>query len=181
MIDYNLIDRITAIKLELEYETDNTYSILIAIRNILHQSDGLSYLQIKNILIHYFNIYPNENVNYNVINLITNPISANNNFMLSILLNNFNENDTQSNSEELESLNSTDDSSNEIIEETSYDPNFFLGQNNFHQSNNNINYLLNLFNLSGNGINSFAGNNINPFSNFPIHPTRPRMALNRLR
>ena len=48
MTDYNLIDRISAIKLELEYETENIYSILIATRNILHQSDGMSYSEIRN-------------------------------------------------------------------------------------------------------------------------------------
>ena len=121
MSDYNIIDRITAIKLELEYETNNIYYILIAIRNILHQSDGMSYIQIKNILIQYFIIYPDQNDNYNLINLITNPLTASNNSMLSILLNfhnqnnqdnqntNFNNlNNLQSNSDDLESLESLD-------------------------------------------------------------------------
>ena len=56
MTDYNLIDRITAIRLELENETSNSYRILIAVRNILHQSDGMSYSAIRNILITYYNL-----------------------------------------------------------------------------------------------------------------------------
>ena len=182
MSDYNIIDRITAIKLELEYETNNIYYILIAIRNILHQSDGMSYIQIKNILIQYFTIYPNQNVNYNLINLITNPLTAYNNSMLSILLNfhnqnnqntNFNNvNNLQSNSDDLESLESLD-SDDDNFQNNSTNSTFIHNQNyttyplsditnnTFNQNFNNLFYgpendqLFNLFepNISNN-INS---------------------------
>lgn len=191
MADYNLIDRITAIKLELEYETENIYSILIAIRNILHHSDGMSYLQIKNILLQYFNLYPNSQVNYYVINLITNPLTANNNSIISMLLNFYEENNSQS--EELESLDSDSDyndqnnTSNSTFNNNYYnDPLFnpinlnesnldsiFYGPqnyqfNNYFESNisNNFNSMLTLSNFLGQGINYYGINNNNVLNLF---------------
>ena len=188
MSDYNIIDRITAIKLELEYETNNIYYILIAIRNILHQSDGMSYIQIKNILIQYFIIYPDQNVNYNLINLITNPLTASNNSMLSILLNfhnqnnqntNFNnQNNLQSNSDDLESLESLD-SDDDNFQNNSANSTFIHNQNyttyplsditnnTFNQNFNNLFYgpendqLFNLFepNISNNVNSIFSLSN----------------------
>lgn len=189
MIDYNIIDRITAIKLELEYETNNFYFILITIRNILHQSDGMSYNQIKNILIQYFILYPNENVNINLINLITNPITANNNSMISILLNMYNENNQLTNSE-LESLDSDDDNlqhnniNSTFIHNQNYPvyPSHYFSNNIFNQNfnnifsgpennqlfnqfepniSNNINSIFSLSNFLGQGIQSYNGTNNN--------------------
>jgi hypothetical protein len=99
MTDYNLIDRITAIKLELEYETNNSYSIIIAIRNILHQSDGLSYPEIRDILITYFNLNPDPTINNNIINLITGPNTATSNSHMMLLLNHLNPNNQFTNNE----------------------------------------------------------------------------------
>ena len=47
MTDYNLFDRITAIRYELEFETSN-YRLLVYIRNILNDIDELSYQSINN-------------------------------------------------------------------------------------------------------------------------------------
>ncbi len=184
MLDYNLIDRISAIKLELEYETNNIYSILIAIRNILHQSDGMTYLQIKNVLVQYFNLYPHVSVNYNLICLITNPFIANNNSMISILLNSFNENNTNStsSSSEVESLDSIDDNSQEDLLPIDNQPypmstnvifdnylnNMFYGppnnqlNNNFEPNiSNSVNSILTLSNFTGHGIRNYGTNNNN--------------------
>ena len=87
MTDYNLIDRITAIRLELESETSNNFRILFAIRNILNHSDGMSYSEIRNILITYYNLNPVEGINNNTINLITSPDATLNNSLNYLLLN----------------------------------------------------------------------------------------------
>ena len=139
MTDYNLIDRISAIKLELEYETENIYSILIATRNILHQSDGLTYLEIRNALTEYFNLNPQSNVNNSIINLITNPITANNNSMISILLNHFNQPEvTLDYSDELQysdSNSEANDSDEECIES-------YTSEEELHESNNENNIII---------------------------------------
>ena len=112
MTDYNLIDRITAIRLELESETSNQYRILIAVRNILHQSDGLSYNAIRNILITYYNLNPNIGINSNIINLITSPDANVNNSINALLLNQYNNinNPTNNTSEDISDNNSDDES-----------------------------------------------------------------------
>ncbi len=107
MTDYNLIDRITAIRLELENETSNSYRILIAVRNILHQSDGMSYSAIRNILITYYNLNPIIGINTNIINLITSPNANLNNSMNALLLNQYNINNPPNNTSD---DNSTDES-----------------------------------------------------------------------
>jgi len=172
MTDYNLIDRISAIKLELEYETENTYSILIAIRNILHQTDEMSYLEIKNALIEYFNLNPQSNINVNIINLITNPNTSNNNSMMVILLNFLNQQDGQSlnaleheleySDSDLDSDTDSDTSSEELLEESNnqnlyngeIQPIYDVAANNVTDYINNTNvyneYLNNIFYGSGN-------------------------------
>ena len=162
MTDYNLIDRISAIKLELEYETENIYSILIAIRNILHQSDGMSYLEIKNALIEYFNTHPHPNVTNNIINLITNPATANNNSMITILLNYLNQSPLHFNyNSELNSDDEIDSDDEEIIEESNYNindqiqPIYDIAGNNVTDYVNNVSntynqYLSNIFYGTGN-------------------------------
>ena len=171
MTDYNLIDRISAIKLELEYETENTYSILIAIRNILHQTDEMSYLEIKNALIEYFNLNPQSNINVNIINLITNPNTSNNNSMMTILLNFLSQQNGQSSNasdyeleySDLDSDTESDISGDEILEESNnqyfyngeIQPIYDIATNNVTDYiNNNTNayneYLSNIFYGSGN-------------------------------
>ena len=149
----------------------------------------MSYNQIKNILIQYFTLYPNQYVNFNLINLITNPLTANNNSMISILLNFYNQNNLQSNfynpnnlesnSEELESLDSDDDNFQD--NNSTYIPNqnstIFPSSNLTNQNFNNIfygpenNQLFNVFepNISNNinsvfSLSNFLGQNINSFN-----------------
>jgi hypothetical protein len=134
MTDYNLIDRITAIRLELENETSNSYRILIAVRNILHQSDGMSYSAIRNILITYYNLNPIIGINTNIINLITSPNANLNNSINSLLLNQYNTNNQHNTSEDLLDDNSdieTTDNSLSISEDESID------EDNLEQQNQN--------------------------------------------
>jgi len=163
MTDYNIIDRISAIKLELEYETENVYSILIAIRNILHQTDGMSYLEIKFALTEYFNLNPQSNININIIDLITSPSTANNNSMMTILLNFFNQQNTQisesnDSDDDLEYSSDTDsDTSNEeILEET----------NNQHMYNNEIQPI---YDITGNNITDYINSNTNNYNQYLSH------------
>lgn len=134
MTDYNLIDRITAIRLELENEISNSYRILIAVRNILHQSDGMSYSAIRNILITYYNLNPIIGINTNIINLITSPNANLNNSINSLLLNQYNTNNQHNTSEDLLDDNSdieTTDNSLSISEDESTD------EDNLEQQNQN--------------------------------------------
>ena len=66
MTDYNLINKITAIRLELEYETDNNFKILIAIRNILNQTYEMTYTEIKQVLKIYYNLHHVDSINENI-------------------------------------------------------------------------------------------------------------------
>lgn len=168
MTDYNLIDRISAIKLELEYETENIYSILIATRNILHQSDGMNYLEIRNALTEYFNLNPQANINNSIINLITNPATANNNSMLSILLNYFNESEFIFNySDELQYSDSDSDSNNsdeECIE--SYTSEEELQES----SNQNIyNQMQPIYDIAGNNITDYINNTTTNYNQYLSH------------
>ena len=95
MTDYNLIDRITAIRLELENETSNIYRILLAVRNILHQADNMSYSSIRTILMTYYCLYPIEGININIINLITSPNANINSSINTLLLNQQHTNNNQ--------------------------------------------------------------------------------------
>ena len=166
MTDYNLIDRISAIKLELEYETENIYSILIATRNILHQSDEMTYLEIRNALTEYFNLNPQSNVSNSIINLITNPITANNNSMISILLNHFNQPEvTLEYSDELLYSNSeSDDSDEECIES-------YISEEEILESDNeNIyNHMQPIYDIAGNNITDYINNTVNNYNEYLSH------------
>ena len=129
MTDYNLIDRITAIRLELENETSNSYRILIAVRNILHQSDGMSYSAIRNILITYYNLNPIIGINTNIINLITSPNANLNNSMNALLLNQYNINNPPNNTSDDNSDNDSTDESLSISEDNSTDEDNLEQQN----------------------------------------------------
>ena len=166
MTDYNLIDRISAIKLELEYETENIYSILIATRNILHQSDEMTYLEIRNALTEYFNLNPQSNVNNSIINLITNPITANNNSMISILLNHFNQPEgmLEYSDELLYSDSDSDDSNEECIES-------YTSEEELLESNNeNIyNNMQPIYDIAGNNITDYINNTTNNYNEYLSH------------
>lgn len=177
MTDYNLIDRITAIKLELEYESNNIFSILIALRNILHNSDEMTYNEIRDILIEYFQINPDSRISENLINLVTNPNTSGNNSVMMMGFHYFNnllpnqvveandsDDDIESDSDSI--LTDTD---SEIIDNINNDnvnnDNFINNNLNHHHPINNIyyEYLNNLFYGSGNihyNMNNYPLNNI---------------------
>ena len=71
MVDYNLIDRVTALKLEFEEDYSNSISLFRAIFSVLKNNDGLNNNQIKKIFIEYIKIYPCNGINSQVINNIT--------------------------------------------------------------------------------------------------------------
>ena len=162
MTDYNLIDRISAIKLELEYETENIYSILIATRNILHQSDGMSYSEIRNALTEYFNLNPQANVNNSIINLLTNPATANNNSMISILLNYFNQPevsfDSCNSSSDSDSIHSSSDS--DSIHSSSE------SEEELHESNN---LMYPIYDIAGNNVTNYINNTTNDYNEYLSH------------
>tara|TARA_A100001015_G_scaffold307635_1_gene403875 strand:- start:1227 stop:1862 length:636 start_codon:yes stop_codon:yes gene_type:complete len=96
MIDYNLIDRILAIKIELESDIHNNVRILLAIKNILLNIDNYSISEINNILKEFYKLYPTENITDEIINFHTNENTffTNNNFnfnnIISLINNNSN-------------------------------------------------------------------------------------------
>lgn len=150
MTDYNLIDRITAIHLELENETSNSFTILIAIRNILNQSDGMSYPNIRNILIRYYQLNPVPGINSNLINLVTSPNANTNNSINYMLLNQFNYQNLNNpininvdNTNVYDNLNS--DSDNSVVSLESSDSNLSSDSNendsnDSNENDSNVNY-----------------------------------------
>ena len=153
MTDYNLIDRISAIKLELEYETENIYSILIATRNILHQSDEMSYSEIRIALTDYFNLNPQSNINNSIINLITNPVTANNNSMISILLTYFNQPEVSF--DYSGELQYSSDSDEESIESESEE-----------ELEESINQMHPIYDIAGNNITNYINNTTNDYNQY---------------
>ena len=182
MTDYNLIDRITAIHLELENETSNPFTILIAVRNILNQSDGMSYPYIRSVLLRYYQLNPVLGINSNLINLVTSPNANTNNSINYMLLNQFNNqnlnnqpNEEFDNDEDLLSDNSSEttlscDSESEGEDEDEDEDSELNNNNNNHENSNNTDPLLNYFssqelphyttpiNLSANNLNDIFTN-----------------------
>lgn len=70
-IDFNIIDRITAIRNELQQNTFDEYRILIGIRNILLDIDEMEINNVRRYLLHYYNSNRVQNINEDVINYIT--------------------------------------------------------------------------------------------------------------
>ena len=184
MTDYNLIDRITAIHLELENETSNAFTILIAVRNILNQSDGMSYPCIRNILIRYYQLNPVQGIDSNLINLVTSPNANTNNSLNYMLLNQFNyqnlnnpintnvDNNVNSESENsIVSLDSSIDSDSDLSIDSNEND-----SNDNHTNDNQINFnqqdpLLNYFSYQelphySTPINLYPNNLSDLFTNF---------------
>ena len=81
-INYSIIDRITALRYELQENTNNEIRIITGVRNILFDIDEMTMNEIRNHLIYYYNnIYQNNLITIDVINYIT---QTNNNTNLSI-------------------------------------------------------------------------------------------------
>lgn len=191
MTDYNLIDRITAIHLELENETSNVFTILIAIRNILNQSDGMSYPYIRNILIRYYQLNPVQGINSNLINLVTSPNANTNNSINYMLLNQFNyQNLNNPINTNVDNNNVISDSENSIESLDSSDSDISIDSNGNDINDNQINYnqqdpILNYFssqelphyttpiNLSPNNLTdlffNFQNTNLNNLGFVPLH------------
>ena len=71
-INYSIIDRITALRYELQENTNNEIRILTGIRNILYDVDEMTMNEIRSHLIYYYNnIYQNNVITLDVINYIT--------------------------------------------------------------------------------------------------------------
>ena len=70
MTDFNLIDRISALKLEFESSTDNPVTIFKSIFNVLKNRDGHQPDDIKKILRKYIRLYPCEGVDNRLISKI---------------------------------------------------------------------------------------------------------------
>ena len=81
-INYSIIDRITALRYELQENTNNEIRIITGVRNILFDIDEMTMNEIRSHLIYYYNnIYQNNLITIDVINYIT---QTNNNTNLSI-------------------------------------------------------------------------------------------------
>jgi len=168
MTDYNLIDRISAIKLELEYETENIYSILIATRNILHQSDEMSYSEIRIALTDYFNLNPQSNINNSIINLITNPVTANNNSMISILLTYFNQPEASFDySGELQYSSSDLDSNEESESEEELEES--IESESEEELEESSNQMQPIYDIAGNNITNYINNTTNDYNQYLNH------------
>ena len=155
MTDYNLINKITAIRLELEYETDNNFKILIAIRNILNQTYEMTYTEIKKVLKIYYNLHHVDSINENIIDIITSENNINNSIILTLLNNFHNQTNNQINNQinnqtnnvsedSLETLNSNSDSDDESLETLSSDNEILEeSDDNMQLSYNNLNTVSN--------------------------------------
>ena len=72
MTDYNLIDRITALKLEFESGiASSNYTIFKSIFNVLKNNDNLTPKEIRKALKRYIKLYPCEGVDDDIINSIS--------------------------------------------------------------------------------------------------------------
>jgi len=154
-INYNIIDRIAAIKIELEQNTFNEIRVLVAIRNILFDVDEMTMNEIKIHLLTYYNINPSLVINSEIINYITQVGSTTNsiNNLLSIWFNqpnssfingsSFGELETDSdNNSDIYSDSSSDDDSEEMpeLEYTNSTSNFFSTLPNLSNLGNNTSY-----------------------------------------
>lgn len=70
MVDYNLIDRVTALKLEFEEDYSNSINLFKAIFSVLKNNDGLNNNQIKKVFNDYIKIHPCDGIDSQVINTI---------------------------------------------------------------------------------------------------------------
>ena len=71
-INYSIIDRITALRYELQENTNNEIRIITGVRNILYDVDEMTMNDIRSHLIYYYNnIYQNNVITLDVINYIT--------------------------------------------------------------------------------------------------------------
>jgi len=98
-INYNIIDRITALKLYLEENILNEIQLLIGIRNILFEVDRMTMPEIRSNLIVYYNLNPSSSITSDIINYVTQSNSGINsiNNLLNIWLNNINHHSIQEN------------------------------------------------------------------------------------
>lgn len=96
-INYNIIDRIAALKLELEDGTIDEIRIIIAIKNILLDVDGMSMSNIRLHLIEYYRLFNSETITLEIINSVTQNNSETNsiNSLLNIWYNNMQNTNTQ--------------------------------------------------------------------------------------
>ena len=90
-MNYNLIDSIFAIKLELDNNINDNVQILIAIKNILNQIDNYSLNDINKILKSFYSLYPSNNINNNIIDFYTNEFRLNRYVISLNIPNNINE------------------------------------------------------------------------------------------
>ena len=141
-IDFNIIDRITALRNELQQNTFDEYRILIGIRNILLDVDEMEINDIRRYLLYYYNINSIQNINETVINYITNqnPHLQNSELYVQNLLNSFLNNVNNNTNVNLqENIDSESDGSLSISDSESVNDDETLQNQNLTNDNNFFN------------------------------------------
>ena len=124
----------------------------------------MTYLEIRNALTEYFNLNPQANINNSIINLITNPATANNNSMISILLNYFNQPEVSLDSSDELQYSDSDNSNEECIE--SYTSDEELQES---SSQNSYNQMQPIYDIADNNITDYVNNTTTNYNEYLSH------------